>query len=161
MALLAFAPLLLSACASSNDQFPSLARRPAERITGIAEAATPLPAPAPTLAPPNLALTARLAGLVEQARSAHGRFQTRVPRAEQAAGGGSMGSERWAVASVALAELESARSGTMVALADLDELFAAESVAGRDASAVNAARDQVIGWVGEEDRVLAELRRRM
>ena len=154
--------LCLSACATGKDEYPSLARRDAERIGSSApgskpESTSPLP-----VTPPNLELSARLDRLVDQARAAHGRFATRRTRAEQVIGGGAAsGSDRWAVATVALAELESARSEAMVALADLDELFAAERTANRDAAQIAAARDQVTAWIGEEDRVLEVLRRRL
>ncbi len=69
-----------------------------------------------------------------------------------------MGSESWAVASVALAGLESARSDAMIALADLDQMYAAGRIAGNDSSAIEAARTEVTGWIGEEDRVLGLLR---
>ena len=160
-ALAAVSVLFVTACATGKDEYPSLARRDAERITTSppADAATPQPV---VVTPPNLELAARLDRLVDQARAAHGRFASRRPRAEQAVGGGaSTGSERWAVATVALAELESARSEAMVALADLDELFAAERTANHDTAQIAAARDQVIAWIGEEDRVLEVLRRRL
>ena len=49
----------------------------------------------------------------------------------------------------------------MIALADLDQLYAAARIEGSDATAIAAARDQVTGWIGEEDRVLASLRGRL
>lgn len=70
-------------------------------------------------------------------------------------------SESWAVASVALADLESARSEAMIALADLDQHYAAARIAGSDANAIAAARDKVTGWIAEQDRVLADLRGRL
>lgn len=49
----------------------------------------------------------------------------------------------------------------MIALADLDQLYAAARIEGSDASAIAEARDRVIGWIGDEDRVLAVLRGRL
>ena len=153
------AALALSACASDTTNYPSLARRAVERANGAAP-----PAPAPVPLPPTPELTARLASLINQAREAHGRFQARRSYAERSASAGSgaaRGSEGWAVASIALAELESARSAAMIALADLDQLYAAARVDGSDSTTIAAARDEVSVWIGDEDRVLAGLRGRL
>ena len=102
-----------------------------------------------------------MAAAIARATEAHVRFGEVRPRAQQrvAAGSGAApGSEPWAIASVALAELESARSAAMIALADLDQIYAAARVAGGDTAAIVSARDEVMGLIGEEDRVLAELR---
>lgn len=155
--------LLLGACAASTD-YPSLTRRPAERISGSAQAAAAQPAPAPA-PPPSPEFTTRLTQLVEQARGAHRRFdgqRAQTERLVSVAAGAAVASESWAVASVALASLESARSDAMVALAELDQIHAAEAIAAstnRDAAA--NARDQVVALVGEEDDVLARLRGRL
>jgi len=153
--------LALTACAADTADYPSLARRSIEKgETGQ----TPTPAPAAVPASPSPQDTTRLAALVEQARAAHQRFLGKQQRAVQtvAAGSGAApGSESWAVASVALAELESERSSAMIALADLDQLYAAAGTEGRDTAAISAARDQVSGWIGDEDAVLADLRGRL
>lgn len=154
----------LAACASAGD-YPSLARRDAERIAGEETIEPAVPPPAP--ATPGMA--SRLAELVELARNAHHRFSARQGSAEQrtAAGAGSAtGSEAWAVASIALADLEAVRSEAMIALAELDGLHAADRVANpnqpsSDAPAIAAARDQVMAWIAEQDRVLARLRGRI
>ncbi len=82
------------------------------------------------------------------------------------------GSEAWALATVALADLEGARSEAMIALADLDQIYAAEQIGGTettgsapqaasgDGLAIAAARDQVVALVAEEDAVLAALKAR-
>ena len=153
--------LALTACAADTVDYPSLARRPIEK----GEAAqTPPPASTAVPAPASPQDTTRLAALVEQARAAHQRFLGKQQRAVQtvATGSGAVpGSESWAVASVALAELESERSSAMIALADLDQLYAAAGTEGRDTAAISAARDQVSGWIGNEDAVLAGLRGRL
>ena len=69
-------------------------------------------------------------------------------------------------ASIALAELESARAEAMIALAELDSLFAAESVAdyatsSTDPETIGGARDKVAAWIAEEDEVLSRLRGRL
>ena len=157
------AALLLAGCAADYDNYPSLARRPAERIKGTAEPAAPTSAPPPIVVPSG-DLATRLAQLAGQAEAAHREFAGRRARAEDlvgAARGAGVGSESWSVASVALADLETSRSQAMIALADLDELYTAERVGGGDAATIARTRDQVIDWIGEEDIVLAQLRGRM
>jgi hypothetical protein len=167
--LLPLALLLpLAACAAAQD-YPSLARRPAERASGTAQPVAPEAPPAPP-SPPSPELTARLSQLVEQARAAHQRFVAKRPATERAVasgGGGAPGSEGWAVATVALSSLEAARSDAQVALADLDRLYTAETIAASEtgdhakATAIAAARDQVKALVTEQDEVLDGLRGRM
>jgi hypothetical protein len=149
--------LTLSACAADTTNYPSLARRDAEKSTNAAS-----PAPAPAAMPIGAELLARLTVMVDQARTAHEAFVSRTEKAERTvAASAGIGSDSWGTATVALADLESARSDAMIALADLDELYAQARVAGVDAAAITKARDQVIALVGEEDRVLATLRSRM
>jgi hypothetical protein len=162
---------LLAGCAADYSTYPSLARRPAERagsaperVSGTAEVVAAAPTQLPPAPPPSADLIARLGQLSDQAQAAHGEFSSRRAEAQRvisAAGGASVGGEGWAQASVALAGLETARSQAMIALADLDALYAAESVAGSDVSAIAATRDRVIGWISEEDQVLAQLRGRV
>ena len=152
--------LTLAACAADTKNYPSLARRAVERGSAV----TPAPAPSTAPLPPSPELSLRLANRVEQARTAHGRFESRQTNAGKtvsAGSGAARGSESWAVASIALAELESVRSAAMIALADLDQLYAAARIEGSDSTAIAAARDQVSGWIGEEDRVLAAMRGRL
>lgn len=156
------ASLALSACSGATG-YPSLAKRPAERISGTAQPATPPPV---VTAPPPLSpeMQARLAQLVERARAAHTAFsggKAKADRLSSAARGAAVSSEAWVVATVALAELESRRSEAMISLAELDSLYAREKVDGGDGVAIAAARDQVTAWVADEDAVLAELRGRL
>lgn len=156
--------VLLSACASDTVNYPSLARRDVERAAATS-APSPAPPPAPVAEGPDPALSARLAGMVAAAREAHRRFAEARERAERsiAAGtGAAPGSEAWATASIALAGLESARSDAMIALADLDALYAEARVSGSgNPGAIASARDEVGTLIGEEDRVLADLRGRL
>ena len=158
--------VLVAACASTGTtRSPSLATRPGERVSGMIEPVAP---PAP---PPETAQTgSRLAQLRDQARAAHGRFGERRASAatlSAAASGAAVGSEAWSVAQVALASLEAARSEAMIALADLDSLYvtakidAVPSEGSGDVDAIGAARDEVIGLIGEEDAALAALRGRL
>ena len=151
---------LLAGCTEREGVYPSLARRPAERVSGTSEVVAPAPLPAP----PSAEQLTSLAGLVEQARAAHARFVERTARTRQLvseAAGAAVASENWSVATVALADLESARSDAMIALADLDALYAAQRIGGADAAATSEARDTVTVLIAQEDLVLAELRGRM
>lgn len=163
----AFAALLsLTACANTGDtRFPSLATRPGERVGG-----TLAPAPRPAPPPATAATGNRLADLRASALTAHRRFGELRGRAEQlsaAARGAAIASEVWSVAQVALAELESARSQTAVALADLDSLYIAAAAAAvptagsGDLDAIGAARAEVTGWVTEDDAMLSSLKSRL
>ena len=162
--------ILLAACASTGatgngGKYPSLATRPGERVSGIAE---PVAAPAP---PPATAATgSRIARLRAQAQAAHVRFGERRGSAASlsaAAQGAAVGSEAWSVAQIALASLESARSEAMIALADLDSLYvdaknaAVMTDGSGDVDAIGATRADVIGMIGEEDAILASLRGRL
>lgn len=150
----------LAACAADQDAYPSLARRDVER----AASAEPAPSPPAPAQPAEPGLASRLEQLVDRAGKAHERFSARRGRADQltaSAQGSAIASENWAVASVALADLESTRSEAMIALADLDQLYAAARIGGTEAGAIAQARDRVMGWIGEEDRVLAALRGRL
>ncbi|HCJ22795.1 MAG TPA: hypothetical protein DHV64_14940, partial [Erythrobacter sp.] len=75
-----------------------------------------------------------------------------------AAAGSAIGSDSWATAQVALADLDSARSIAATALGDLDILYTAATVQAQDSAAIAAARETVIALVREEDDVLARLR---
>lgn len=155
------ATLALVACASDTVNYPSLAKREVERI---ANAPVPPPALPPVAADTDPALASRLESLLAQAEAAHGRFQSRRARAEAlvaAASGAGVASESWSVATIAMADLESARSEAMVALADLDALWAAARVEGKPADAIASARSRVTGLVAVEDAVLAALRGRL
>lgn len=156
-----FALVPLAACAADTTNYPSLAKREAERIANATIPPPALPPQGPVADP---GLDSRLAGLVAKAEAAHEKFLARRGKAETlvgAAGGAAMGSESWAVASVALADLQSARSETMLVLADLDELWVAARVDGAPAQAIETARNRVSTLVGEEDRVVAGLNERL
>jgi hypothetical protein len=168
---LAFLPLFSSGCATRGD-FPSLALRNSERVSGTAQPAAPeaLPTLPPQLPPPLMStIGEKLIDLHSQGLAGWQKFEQRRARAESlvsAAAGAAAGSEAWALAAVALAELESARSETSVPLADLDALFVAHQVAdpddrGSESVGIAGAREQVAGWIAREDRTLEELRRRL
>jgi len=157
--------LALSACAADQGRYPSLARRPAERISG--SSAVVAPAPAPALLPEIAAspeLAARLGQLVGRIETVHQRFLARRAAAAarvSAAAGAAVASDSWSVATIALADLESTRSEAMIALADLDAMWVTARIAGEEAPALAAARDHAIALIGQEDAILAGLRGRM
>lgn len=170
-ALLVLVPALmtLTACAEAGD-YPSLARRPAERVSGIADPVAPesgASAPLSALLPaPDTTVVARLDRLVSDAGAAHQRFlaeQARTRRLVAAASGGAVASESWSVATVALAALDSARGGAMIAMGDLDAMLVADRIAnvgeqGAESAAIQNAHDRVSALISEEDSALAALR---
>lgn len=149
---------LLGGCAD-RAKFPSLARRPAEDIYRTARATPPAP-PAPSALSDEMAK--KLAELSARARSAHATFERTRPsavRAVSAARGAAKGTENWSVASLAVAQLESARAQAGLPLADLDRLETEASnraVDGSDADlkAVLEARSEVEALVASETSVI-------
>ncbi|NMN07005.1 MULTISPECIES: hypothetical protein [unclassified Novosphingobium] len=159
--------LLLGACSPDRGRFPSLAIRPAERAFGQAQAAPANPAPAnPAPLPTDASLPQRLAAIEGRAREADSRFAALVPEATRAvarAQGTASGGETWNLAQVALARLESARSETAIALADLDQMATKAEITavdqpGPDAETIVAARDAVAARVAQQDAVLARIK---
>ncbi|WP_408589146.1 hypothetical protein [Novosphingobium sp.] len=117
---------LVGSCASQRGDFPSLARRPAERSFAVAPATTGASSTSTALPPPGPDPLPRADALVAQAQEADSRFAAREAVSAQRIGSArnaARGSEAWAVAQIALADLESARSRATVALADLDRLL--------------------------------------
>ena len=154
---LAAPSLLLGGCAAGPaGDYPSLAIRDAERITGT------LSVPQPYVgAPPSAAILGQLDALESEADAAHAAFLAEAPRASSivsAARGAEIGSEAWANAEVALASLTTARSRTMVALADLDRLYVSAAVEGGALDAIASVRDEVQAQVAAENATIAALK---
>ena len=151
--LLAF---LLSACASAEGDYPSLARRPIERVTG---SFIP-PSPPPAAIPVDPAVIRQLDSLLDRVRAADAKFHARkaaVSRTIAAAAGAAKASEAWSVAMIALADLDAARSEGMIALADIDAIYAASRIGGEPASEAKAARDAANLLVSAQDQAIAAL----
>lgn len=147
--------LLLGACASAQGEYPSLARRPIERVTGTLQ---PPPAPPPAAVEP--AVARQLDSLLARVRAADAKFQAREARVRQvisAANGAAKASEAWSRAMIALAELDAARSEGMVALADIDAIYAASRIEGEPASEARAARSAGTALIIAQDKVIADL----
>ncbi len=148
---------LLGACATQGD-YPSLAERPAERVEGTF-AADPAPPVAVPPAPPSADLVARLASLQSDAASLHAQFTAAVPAAQRlAAAAGGTGTDSWASAQVALADLDSLRSRAAVSLTDLDTMWVDSTVEANPRDAIGAVRSAVEAIIAQEDEVLAQLR---
>jgi hypothetical protein len=141
---LASLPLLALAAAgcASTDNFPSLAPRPAE----LADAPAPAPPPAPA-GPIDSALASQIERSVAEARQGETAFRAELTAAEAAVRrAGGAGSESWIEAQQAVSRLESARSRTMTALAELDGLARERSAlptAGVDLAAIAVASAEV------------------
>lgn len=149
----------LSACTTSTGAgYPSLAVREVERATG---SFTPPPAHAP-LPPTGPEVLDRLDKLGSDAAGAHRAFLAAAPAARSAvnaARGGGVTSEAWALAQVALAGLESSRAQATVALADLDRLFVDAATGEAETARIAAVRETVAAQVAEEDAAIDALLR--
>lgn len=151
--LLPFA--LLAACASPSAEYPSLAVRDIERVRGTMEVepAPPLPQPAP-------ATLAQLDDLAATARAAHERFMAAAPQARtitDSAAGARPGSDSWARAQVAIADLEAQRSQAMIALADLDRIYVEATTSAQDTDSISAVRGQIDALVAQQDAMIRAL----
>lgn len=165
MALTLWISLVCGACSTVTDRYPSLAIRDVERAQGEFEPVAVEPIAVPEV---ETGLTgplgSRLAALVSQAREAHAEFSSSAPRTRQlvaGAAGSGVGSDAWAAAQVALADLDSARSLAAIPLGDLDILYVAATVQAEESAAIAAARAEVVALVAQEDVVLDELRARI
>lgn len=150
------ATLALAACAGSAESYPSLAVRPAERVGGTFAVTDPVPDPAPLGQP---ALN-RIDQFLTSARTTHARFVDRAAtaRSQVAAGRGTTPDDnRWALAQVALADLESIRSENAVVLGDIDLMFVDATLSNTEREQVASARDAILALIAQEDRLLADL----
>ncbi|MEL1250835.1 hypothetical protein [Aurantiacibacter gilvus] len=149
-------PALLAGCAAPQGEYPSLAVRDTERVSGTMEVAPP-PPPPPAQPPATLE---RLDQLVADARASHTQFLAAAPAARtsaQAAGGAATGSDSWGRAQVAIADLEARRSNAMIALADLDRLYVNAASAAEDLTPIVAARDEIGALVDEQNSIIDSL----
>ncbi len=122
------AAALLAGCVSQGP-FPSLAPRPAEGMDMSLE-----PVREPVDVPSDSGLRLRILELREQARQGERAFDAAFGPAQAAArAAGPRGSDSWVDAQQAISRLEAARSQTMQALVQLDQL-----ASGRSAVATNA-----------------------
>lgn len=112
--------LAVSACSSPGGPYPSLQPRAAEAIDPRVPVVKPM-----NDRPASAQLQARLAVLVEQARSGDAAFEGAVSQAERlAAAAGAHQSESWIAAQESLTAAIAARKATATALGDIDEIGA-------------------------------------
>ena len=98
--------------------------------------------------------------LTVAAERAHQAFLAAAPSASatiERAGRAGVGSDGWAHAEVALADLVSIRSRIMEPLADLDRLYVDAAVEGRALTTIGAARSAVEAQLAEEDAAIDRL----
>jgi hypothetical protein len=149
--------LLLAGCAAGGS-YPSLLPRAAE--TGDT---APAPPPAPPVAASDPAIAARLTQLVEQSRQGQQQFETALGAADaQVARAGAAGSESWIAAQQAVSRLESARTPTVNALAELDAMAKTRAEAGiataqADLGAIGSAEEQVRALAEAQEREISRL----
>jgi hypothetical protein len=129
--LIGFGPLL-GACSMPEGNFPSLSKRPYENADPIAEP----PSEATTLSTslPD-SLRNSLSALAARHDAAEAAFRNALPAARQAAqsaAGSAAGSEGWVNAQMELSRLEKKRADSLAALAEIDQLVAAERDKGAD-----------------------------
>ena len=151
---------LLAGCATPDDRYPSLAIRDAERVSGTFEAPEPPPPPPP----PALADASGVDALLAAARAAHADFTAALPaaRSRVAAGGGAApGSDSWAAAQIALAELQSGRSRVGVPMAELDRMFVTALTEGLDPGTIATAHGEVDALLKSEDSAIGALSAQM
>lgn len=147
----------LAGCSTASEDYPSLAIREAERVSGTMEAIPPQPYIPPATP---AGVVDRLDQLVADAAGANEAFGAEAPGARTlvaAARGAQPGAESWARAQVALANLEASRSRAMIALADLDRLYVDAAVEGAELERIAAARDTVATQVEQQNAAIAAL----
>ncbi len=118
--------LLLSACTTPQDAFPSLAKRPFESNVPVAAPEQPVAVTAEFLP---LALSSKIAALMGRHGAAQTAFAGRLGavRARVAsAAGATTGSENWVDAHLQLSRLDHLRGDSVAVLAELDKMVAAQ-----------------------------------
>ncbi|MXO66902.1 hypothetical protein [Altericroceibacterium endophyticum] len=151
---------MLAACASSGT-YPDLAIRDAERVSGTMQP----PAAEPYIPPPPPAeIVDRIAQLRGEAAAAHERFLSLAPQVQRIVAANSSartGSDGWTDAQVALANMASHRSSTMVFLADLDRIYVDAAVNAEQLNRIDSVREEVIAMVAAEDKIIDSLLARL
>ena len=147
--------------------FPSLSKRPYEDGPAIDEAATPLPAKMETLP---AALKNAVDGAVRQSETAHQAFLQTLPKVERsvsAARGAAPSSESWVVAQMLLAALETDRSPSVSALADIDSIYMKrldQEFTGEEkgaAALIAESREKIEAQVSSQQREVDNLKSRI
>lgn len=149
----------LTACAGGGNRYPDLNLRDFERVQGTFTSAA---APKESVPPESLgaANLAEVENALVDAGKQHARFLSEAgktrPLVASAVGSG-IEDNRWPVAQVAIASLESHNSQTMSLLADLDSLYADASLSYSERAQIDFARNQVADYHAAERHLIAEL----
>jgi hypothetical protein len=136
--------LAVSACSAPGGPYPSLRPRAAETI----DPRLPVPRPVNDR-PVSGSLTARLAALVDRARSSNAAFDPAMAEAERlAASAGAPQSEGWIAAQEALSAAIAAQKPTATATGDIDDLAGTAlqtqgGIAPNDLAAIRSAAAEV------------------
>lgn len=162
--MLPLASMLITGCAMQQDSFPSLSKRAIEDI----------PADGPQILPDvnvvaslPVDLQRQVDAAVGQSNTAHRNFLADLSTVENAVVEGrdaAPSSESWVVAQMQLAALETRRSPSVSALADLDALYMkrldsefSDSQPG-GAALIGQSRNQVIAQVAMQQKKIDELK---
>ena len=149
----------VSSCASSSDRYPSLATRDFERVQG--QFAAPSGDPLPTRpAPLSIESTEQIEASLADARSRHDEFLTLLGKAQpivREASGASPNDNRWSVAMVEIASLDSHLSVTTGILAQLDALYADASLGFEERTTIETARGTLAEMVETEQQAVNQL----
>ena len=165
--LLLLSLLLVSACSTPGGPYPSLQPRAAESIDPRVPISRPI-----NDRPVSGPLAARLAALIDQARSGDAAFNSAAAAAERlASGAATVRSESWIAAQEALSAAIAARRPVAAALSDIDELGATRLQAygwhvqkvgdGNDLAAINRAAAEVGSLDRRQAERIAALQRRL
>jgi len=166
---IAFAALIVSSllaggCSLPKGEFPSLAKRPYESSTPIAEPPAE-PAQLSTALPE--ALQAQLAGIEARHRAADAAFDAQLPATRTVvatAAGSPMGSEAWVNAHLQISRMEKKRADSLAALAEIDGLITAERLRGADGGIIalmEPYQQRVQAAVAAQTAALTELTNRL
>lgn len=126
VAILILLPLIVTACAAPQGEFPSLLRRPYETNAPITATLPPDPNIGAVL-PSDLAAKANaLTARHRVAANAYRDLLPAVTAAARGASGTSVGSEAWVSAHLQVSRLDKARADSKAALAEFDRLITAQ-----------------------------------
>lgn len=153
--LAALACACTAACASTPGDYPSLAIRDVERVSGTLQPAEPYVPP-----PVSAEVMTSIESLVEQAAAAYDSYRGKLGGARsaaRAASGAGVGSDAWAAASVAIAGLETERSRVIIALAELDRLYVAAATEGGALEDLEAAQGLVSQMAADQTAAIDEM----
>lgn len=135
LCLAASASLTLGGCASTDGDFPSLAKRPYEKANPIEEVAVVEKLTTSLSAD----LQRQINTLLSRSSAAHAAFESSLPSMQsvaQSAGNSAPGSESWVNAHTKLSRTDSLRADGVAALGEMDRLVARERENGADSGLV-------------------------